>query len=77
MIYVVSCHPEILKYFTNKNDLEVSSLISSTPESESAVLTLLSDLPRLTNRARNGVCNGIVLLPFSSVVLPIAFSWIC
>lgn len=77
MIYAISCHPGILKYFTNKNDLEVSSLITSTPQSESAALALLSDLPRLTSRARNRGCDGTVLLPFSSLVLPVAFSLIC
>lgn len=74
MIYIISCHPEILKYFTNKNDLELSSLITSTPQSESAVLILWSDLPRLTSRARKQVCNGIVLLPFSSMLYPVTFS---
>lgn len=74
MIYIISCHPGILKYFTNKNDLEFSSLITSTPQSESAVLILWSDLPRLTSGARNEVCNGIVLLPFSFMVYPVTFS---
>lgn len=38
MIYVVSCYPRILKYFTNKNDIEEFCVIASTPQSESEVL---------------------------------------
>lgn len=44
MIYVISCHPWTLKYFTNKNDIEVFSLITSTPQSESEVLNPVEQL---------------------------------
>lgn len=44
MIYVISCHQRILKYFINKNDIEESCLITSTPQSESEVLNSVEQL---------------------------------
>ena len=68
---VVSCHPGILKYFTNKSDLDVSSLITCAPRGECAAFTLLTELPRWTSRARNGVSNGLLafFLPWCCLAL--------